>query len=106
MAYCINTMHALNPWIAIGVTVSTAMTDAVYVLFNSAVGKRRRFSAASWSSLWYLLSAFAVISYTDNAVYVVFAALGSWLGAFGAVTGLNRMDLKGKRSPPAAQAKS
>jgi hypothetical protein len=99
-------MHALNPWIAIGVTASTAMTDAVYVMFNSAVGKRRRISAASWSSLWYLLSAFAVISYTDNATYVAFAALGSWVGAFGAVTWLNRIDLKGKSSPPAVQAKS
>ncbi|HXR76374.1 MAG TPA: hypothetical protein VN737_10410, partial [Bryobacteraceae bacterium] len=78
-------MHAPNPLIAAGVVVSTALTDAIYVLFNSAVSERRRVSAASWSSLWYLLSAFAVISYTGNSVYVVFAALGSWLGAFGAV---------------------
>ena len=87
-------MHVPNPLIAVGVMVSTATTDAVYVLFNSAVAARRRVSAASWSSLWYLLSAFAVISYTGNPLYVIFAALGSWLGAFGAVTWLNRMDLK------------
>jgi hypothetical protein len=37
-----------------------------------------------------MLSAFAVISYTDNAVYVAFAALGSWLGAFASVTWLHR----------------
>lgn len=86
-------MHALNPLIAVGVMASTATTDAVYVLFNSAVSARRRISAASWSSLWYLLSAFAVISYTGNPVYVLFAALGSWIGAFGAVTWLNRADL-------------
>ena len=85
-------MHVLSPLIAIGVTASTALTDAVYVLFNSAVSSRRRFSAANWSSLWYLLSAFAVISYTGNAVYVLFAALGSWLGAFAAVTWLSRTD--------------
>ncbi|HSU59844.1 MAG TPA: hypothetical protein VLI55_11060 [Bryobacteraceae bacterium] len=89
-------MHAFNPFIAIGVVASTALTDAVYVLFTSAVAARRRMSAASWSSLWYLLAAFAVISYTGNAIYVVFAAAGSWLGAFGAVTWLNRMDLKGR----------
>jgi hypothetical protein len=87
-------MHAPNPVIAIGVAASTATTDAVYVLFNSAVSARKRISAANWSGLWYLLSAFAVISYTGNAVYVLFAALGSWLGAFGAVTWLNREDLK------------
>ena len=88
-------MHAPNPVIAAGVLASTATTDAVYVLFSSAVAARRRISAASWSSVWYLLSAFAVISYTGNPVYVFFAALGSWLGAFGAVSWLNRMDLKG-----------
>jgi hypothetical protein len=87
-------MHAPNPLIALGVMASTATTDAVYVLFNSAVSARRRMSAANWSALWYMLSAFAVISYTGNPVYVLFAALGSWLGAFGAVSWLNRADLK------------
>jgi hypothetical protein len=83
-------MHAPNPLIAMGVIASTATTDAVYVLFSSAVSARRRISAANWSSLWYMLSAFAVISYTGNPIYVLFAASGSWLGAFGAVTWLNR----------------
>jgi hypothetical protein len=58
----------LNPLIAIGVVVSTATTDAVYVLFNAAVAERRRIRAASWSAIWYLLSAFAVISYTQNTI--------------------------------------
>lgn len=88
-------MYAPNPLVAVGVMASTALTDAVYVLFNSAVSARRRTSAASWSSLWYLLSAFAVISYTGNAIYVLFAASGSWVGAFGAVTWLSRRDGKG-----------
>ncbi len=85
-------MHGINPLIALGVTCSTATTDAVYVLFTSAVSARRRIPAANWSGLWYLLSAFAVISYTGNSIYVVFAALGSWLGAFCAVTWLRRRD--------------
>jgi len=87
-------LHAPNPVIAVGVLASTAATDAVYVLFTAAVAGRRRSVAASWSSLWYLLSAFAVISYTGNPIYVGFAAAGSWLGAFGAVTWLGRADLK------------
>lgn len=82
--------HPPNPLIAVGVMASTAATDAVYVLFSAAVTSRRRTVAASWSSIWYLLSAFAVISYTGNAAYVLFAAAGSWLGAFGAVTWLGK----------------
>ena len=81
---------AINPLIAIGVVASTAATDAAYVFFNAAVSSRRRVWAANWSAIWYMLLAFAVISYTDNAVYVVFAALGSWLGAFTSVTWLHR----------------
>lgn len=73
-------------WLALGVLLSTAATDAVYVMFNAAVSARRRVPAATWSSIWYLLSAFAVISYTKNWVYVVFAALGSWIGAYLSMT--------------------
>ncbi len=93
------TLHTPNPLIALGVVASTAATDAVYVLFTAAVGARRRLVAAGWSSVWYLLSAFAVISYTGNAVYVIFAAAGSWLGAFGAVTWLGKSAKPGIKAP-------
>jgi uncharacterized membrane protein YhaH (DUF805 family) len=83
-------MFGVDPLIAAGVLACTAVTDAVYVFFNAAVMARRRVWAANWSGLWYLLSAFAVISYTQNAVYVLFAAAGSWLGAFVSVTWLRR----------------
>ncbi|HXW73020.1 MAG TPA: hypothetical protein VEK34_16620 [Methylocella sp.] len=80
----------INPLIAMGVLASTAATDSAYVFFNSAVSKHRRVAAANWSAIWYLLSAFAVISYTENALYVLFAAAGSWLGAFSSVTFIRR----------------
>lgn len=73
---------AIDPLTAAGVLVATAATDAVYVQFTGAVVARRRVSAANWSALWYTLSSYAVISYTENWVYVLFAAAGSWLGAF------------------------
>ncbi len=80
----------VDPWIAAGVLVCATVTDAAYVLFTAAVMARRRIWAANWSGIWYLLSAFAVISYTEHAVYVLFAAAGSWLGAFASVTWLRR----------------
>jgi uncharacterized membrane protein YhaH (DUF805 family) len=85
-----NALNALNPLIAVAVLGATIVTDAVYVQFTAAVATRHRLRAANWSGLWYLLSAFAVINYTGNPVYVVFAALGSWLGAFLSVSWLNR----------------
>ena len=88
----------LNPLIAAGVVASTAATDAVYVMFNAAVTARSPSRAASWSALWYLLSAFAVISYTGNSIYVVFAATGSWIGAYFSVRWLVALT---RRSRPA-----
>jgi hypothetical protein len=76
----------IQPWLALGVVASTAATDAVYVAFTSAVASRSRIAAASWSSIWYLLSSFAVITYTRNWQYVAFAALGSWIGAYLSMT--------------------
>lgn len=81
-------MVSIDPWLAAAVAVSTAATDAVYVLFSAAVASRHRMQAATWSSIWYLLSAFAVITYTNRWVYVLFAAGGSWLGAYASMTWL------------------
>jgi hypothetical protein len=36
-----------------------------------------------------MLSSFAVISYTNNRIYVLFAAAGSWLGAYATMTFLH-----------------
>ena len=83
-------IFGVHPLIALGVLASTAATDAAYVFFNAAVSGRRRVRAANWSAIWYLLSAFAVISYTKNWVYVGFAALGSWIGAYVSMTYLRR----------------
>lgn len=93
----------IDPLIAAGVLASTATTDAAYVFFNAAVVGRRRVRAANWSAIWYLLSAFAVISYTENALYVLFAATGSWLGAFASVSWLQRAEGAGaatRHNPP------
>jgi hypothetical protein len=72
----------IEPLLAAAVVVATALTDAVYVMFTNSVVKRHRLPAASWSSIWYLLSSFAVINYTENWVYVIFAAAGSFIGAY------------------------
>jgi hypothetical protein len=95
-------MLQIDPWLAVGVFASTAATDAVYVMFNAAVSSRRRVPAATWSSIWYLLSAFAVISYTKNWLYVGFAATGSWVGAYLSMTVLHRPRPDGNK-PTVAQ---
>lgn len=65
-----------------GVLLATAATDAAYVMFTASVVARRPLAAANWSGVWYMLSSFAVISYTNNWIYVGFAIVGSWIGAY------------------------
>ena len=93
-------MGQIHAWLAVGVVLSTAATDAVYVMFTAAVTSRRRVPAATWSSVWYLLSAFAVISYTRNWVYVCFAAVGSWIGAYLSMSFLQRSAREMDRGAP------
>ena len=76
----------IDPLIAAAVLAATAATDGIYVMFTNAVVKRRRFPAATWSSIWYLLSSFAVINYTQDWNYVFFAAVGSFIGAYLTIT--------------------
>ena len=76
----------IDPLTAAGVLLATAATDAVYVMFTGAVVTRKRLAAANWSAPWSTLSSFAVISYTENWLYVLFAAAGSWIGAFISLT--------------------
>src|SRR5262249_54681439 len=75
-------MAAIDPLTAGGVLLATALTDAVYVMFTSAVVARKRVPGPTWGSFWYVLSSCALISSTENWVYVAFAALGSWIGAY------------------------
>jgi hypothetical protein len=84
-------LPTIDPLIAGGSSSRPRSPTPVYVFFNSAVSARRRIAAATWSSVWYLLAAFAVISYTSNWAYVVFAALGSWIGGFLSITALDRV---------------
>ena len=72
----------IDPWIALGVLAATALTDALCVLYTSSVVHHRDLASANWGSLTYMLSAFAVISFTNNWAYVFFAALGAWIGTY------------------------
>jgi hypothetical protein len=95
-------LPSIDPVIAAGVVLATAATDAVYVMFTAAVVARRRAPAATWSAIWYMLSSFAVISYTNNWMYVLFAAIGSWIGAYLSITYLH--GTSANPSPPRGPA--
>jgi len=73
-------------------------------MFTNAVLRRKRLPAASWSSIWYMLSSFAVISYTNQWVYVLFAAAGSFIGAYVTMTFLHPGPVYPTQPPGSAAA--
>ncbi len=83
-------LAGIDPWIALGVAAATLLTDAVCVMYTASVVRHRDLAAANWGALTYMLSAFAVISFTSNWTYVVFAALGSWIGGYATMKYLRR----------------
>jgi len=82
-------MH-IDPWLALGVFLSTAATDAVLRLVQCSGVLSTTSTRGYLEQRVVLLSAFAVISYTKNWMYVGFAASGSWVGAFISMTLLRR----------------
>jgi hypothetical protein len=75
-------LQSIDLWLALGVVAAMALSDAVVVMFTSSIISRNGLAVANWSALSYALSSFAVISFTNNWIYVVFAALGSWIGSY------------------------
>lgn len=69
-----------DPWIALAVTVSLIITEGLFVAFAQAVIDKKMILAGTFSSAYNIVIAFAVINYTQNPIYVVFAALGAFLG--------------------------
>ena len=95
-------LAGIDPWIALGVAAATLLTDAVCVMYTASVVRQRDLAAANWGALTYMLSAFAVISFTSNWTYVVFAALGSWIGAYATMKYLRRQRARDALSAAAA----
>jgi hypothetical protein len=99
-------LASIDPRLALGVVAAMAFTDAICVLFTFSVVHRKDLAAANWSALSYMLSAFAVISFTNNWIYVVFAALGSWIGAYATMKYLRRRSARSARGDGAAPAQA
>ena len=84
------------------------LTDAMCVMYTAAVVHRRDLATANWGALTYMLSAFAVISFTSHWFYVVFAALGAWVGTYATMKYLRwrttRRDATGRAAAMPADA--
>jgi len=61
------------------------IVDAMYAYYTILVVELRPVKSATVGSLIHFLLAFGVINYTDNFLYVIPLAVGSWFGTYLAV---------------------
>lgn len=75
-------MEDFNIWIAVGVFVAYLAVDALYAMYTITVVERRAIASANISFVMHFLLAVGVLSYTDNFIYIIPLAIGSWVGTF------------------------
>jgi hypothetical protein len=72
----------MSPLIFTAVLVATLVTDALWALYLIEVEERAPLLAASYGSSIHILTAFTVISYTENYLYLIPLVLGSFAGTY------------------------
>jgi UDP-N-acetylmuramyl pentapeptide phosphotransferase/UDP-N-acetylglucosamine-1-phosphate transferase len=72
----------IDPLIAISVFLVTGLMDALHAVYTKAVSDAKPALAATSGSVIYLISAYAVIQYTQNLWYLLFMVTGSWFGTY------------------------
>ena len=72
----------MSPTIFVAVLVATLVTDAFWALYMIYVNKKSPILAASYGSLIHILTAFTVISYTQNYLYLIPLVIGSFIGTY------------------------
>jgi hypothetical protein len=64
------------------VTICVAVTNIFWIFYFIKIEEAKAFSAALWSSLIILLSAFSVSHYSSDKTFVLAGALGAFIGTF------------------------
>jgi hypothetical protein len=81
----IQNFYNLN-WLLVALIFFAYMViDAMYAYYTILVVELRPFKSATIGSLMHFLLAFGVINYTENFLYVIPLAIGSWFGTYFAV---------------------
>ncbi len=71
--------------IAAVVLAAYAVVDALYALYTVQVVEARPTRAATTGAIMHILIALGVLSYTENILYILPIACGSWIGTYCAV---------------------
>ncbi len=74
---------SFSPLVALGVFLATACIDAMYALYTLRVVEKKALQASLFGSGIHILTAFTVISYTQEYRYLIPLVIGSFVGTYG-----------------------
>jgi len=76
--------------IALLVTLSYVIIDALYALYTIHIQRGNAKMAASVGAGMYALMAYGIMTFTTQPIYIIFVALGSWIGTYALVRWQNK----------------
>lgn len=75
-------MKDFDPYTALLVFIAYVIIDILYALYVVYVGNRQAFAAALCSALLYSLSAYGIVTFSRNILYIIPLATGAFLGTY------------------------
>ena len=76
------------------IMAAMAFADVCWTLYFIDVEERKAHAAAFWSAMIILVTAFTVTNYVENAIYIVAAFIGAYIGTFGTIIWKKRKEAK------------
>ena len=67
------------------VFLCVSATDACWALYIIKISEKKALAASMWGSVISLLTSFAVITYTENHIFIIATFFGAFVGTFIAI---------------------
>lgn len=79
-------MEEFNISVALILLFTYTCIDAMYAYYTTVVTEKRPLASANISFVMHFFIAFGVLSYTENYLYIIPIAFGSWAGTYAVVS--------------------
>ncbi len=75
----------LDLWLVLAMFIAYFVYDWLYARYTLFVANLKASSAATFGALLYAISAFGVLNYVENLLYIIPMVIGGWLGTYYAI---------------------
>ena len=76
------------------IMAAMAFVDVCWTLYFINLVERRAHTAAFWSAMIIVITAFIVTIYIEDAIYIIAAFIGAYVGTFGTIVWKKKKEAK------------